>query len=90
MTLEELQALLDEEKSKVSALMEEKKSLEEKIKGLEKENTDFKLENTQLRTTNGKLLLRIDDARTKDDNNNDDQPPKPFNEQVMDILSQTK
>lgn len=87
MTLEELQALLDEEKSKVSALMEEKKGLEEKIQNLEKENTDFRLENTQLRTTNGKLLLRIDDVKAQE-TTQVDETPKTFDEQVKDILNQ--
>ena len=84
---EELQALLDEEKSKVSALTERVAEKDKKIADLEKENSDFKLENTQLRTTNGKLLLRIDDTQNKDAPNEDDKPNKSLEEQVKDILN---
>lgn len=86
MTLEELQALLDEEKSKVSALTEQIKEKDTKIASLEKENSDFKLENTQLRTTNGKLLLRIDDAK-KEETNETVETTKSLEESVLDILN---
>lgn len=96
MTLEELQRALDaktkeldEEKSRTLALQKQIDDANEKIKGIEKENSDFKLENTRLRTTNGELLLKLDDTRVKEDSN-DDKPLKTLEESMLDILKEEK
>lgn len=84
MTIEELEQQLSEEQSRVAALKEEIKKNETKIAELEKENGDFKLENSKLRTTNGQLLLKIDNTKVEPTK---EEEPKSLEELVLDIYN---
>ena len=84
MTLEELQKALDEEKSKTLALQKKLDEASEKIKGIEKENSDYKLENTRLRTINGEILLKLDNARAQDEPK--EEVTKSFEESMLEII----